>query len=154
MEDLSRRSISGTRTVGRVSRVSSSSSIHGPRTDNLPYSVRVPWRTYARSISKIVLQLTHPLPQPSPPQGSLTLVDTLPVRPPSPSPSQHVLTPSLSADAISYDWSKGHNGNVPNHPNSVMIHTCTVRSLLPCVRRDTNAMESIQEDEVKKRPKK
>ncbi|SGY32640.1 BQ5605_C002g01391 [Microbotryum silenes-dioicae] len=61
------------------------------------------------------------------------------------------------AYAISYDWSKGHNGNgelsnsgtsisqnfvhdlgrkvLPNHPNKVCIHTCT-------------------EEEVKKRPKK
>lgn len=43
-------------------------------------------------------------------------------------------TGQFMAYAVSYDWSKGHGGNV-NVPNKVMIHVC-------------------QEDEVKRRPKK
>ncbi|EJT98300.1 WD40 repeat-like protein [Dacryopinax primogenitus] len=39
------------------------------------------------------------------------------------------------AYAISYDWSKGHTGNVTGHPNKIMLHP-------------------VKEDEVKKRPPK
>ncbi|KZO99275.1 WD40 repeat-like protein [Calocera viscosa TUFC12733] len=39
------------------------------------------------------------------------------------------------AYAISYDWSKGHVGNVAGHPNKIMLHP-------------------VKEDEVKKRPPK
>ncbi|KAI5480868.1 mRNA export factor [Pseudohyphozyma bogoriensis] len=39
------------------------------------------------------------------------------------------------AYACSYSWSRGHGGNVPTHPNRVMIHTCL-------------------EEEVRRRPKK
>ncbi|KAG8724490.1 hypothetical protein FRC09_018092 [Ceratobasidium sp. 395] len=42
---------------------------------------------------------------------------------------------SLFAYAVSYDWSKGHTGMTPDHPNKVMIHL-------------------IKDDEVKRRPKK
>ncbi|KAM0747343.1 Poly(A)+ RNA export protein [Meredithblackwellia eburnea MCA 4105] len=28
------------------------------------------------------------------------------------------------AYAVSYEWSKGHNGNLPSLPNKVMVHTC------------------------------
>jgi mRNA export factor len=44
-------------------------------------------------------------------------------------------TGTIFAYAISYDWSKGHTGMVPNHPNKVMLH-------------------ATKEDEIKKRPTK
>lgn len=44
-------------------------------------------------------------------------------------------TGSIFAYAVSYDWSKGHSGMTPGHPNKVMLHAC-------------------KEDEVKKRPPK
>lgn len=40
---------------------------------------------------------------------------------------------SIFAYAISYDWSKGHSGMTPGHPNKLMLHAC-------------------KDDEVKKRP--
>jgi len=40
---------------------------------------------------------------------------------------------TIFAYAVSYDWSKGHSGNTPNHPNKVMLHP-------------------IKEDEAKPRP--
>lgn len=40
---------------------------------------------------------------------------------------------SIFAYAVSYDWSKGHSGMTPGHPNKIMLHAC-------------------KEDEVKKRP--
>jgi len=43
-------------------------------------------------------------------------------------------TGTIYAYAVSYDWSKGHVGMVPNHPNKVMLH-------------------AVKEDEVKKRPR-
>ncbi|TFK45800.1 WD40 repeat-like protein [Heliocybe sulcata] len=39
---------------------------------------------------------------------------------------------SIFAYAVSYDWSKGHSGMTPGHPNKIMLHAC-------------------KEDEVKKR---
>ncbi|KAJ7844365.1 WD40-repeat-containing domain protein [Mycena olivaceomarginata] len=42
---------------------------------------------------------------------------------------------SIFAYAVSYDWSKGHSGMTPGHPNKIMLHAC-------------------KEDEVKKRPRK
>ncbi|KAG5220136.1 WD40-repeat-containing domain protein [Salix suchowensis] len=42
---------------------------------------------------------------------------------------------SIFAYAISYDWSKGHSGMTPGHPNKIMLHAC-------------------KDDEVKKRQKK
>jgi len=42
---------------------------------------------------------------------------------------------SAFAYAISYDWSKGHSGNVSGHPNKIMLHP-------------------VKEEEVKKRPPK
>jgi len=42
---------------------------------------------------------------------------------------------SIFAYAISYDWSKGHSGNTPGHPNKIMLHP-------------------VKEDEVKKRAQK
>ncbi|KAI6038799.1 WD40-repeat-containing domain protein [Pisolithus marmoratus] len=42
---------------------------------------------------------------------------------------------TIFAYAISYDWSKGHSGMTPGHPNKLMLHAC-------------------KEDEVKRRPKK
>jgi mRNA export factor len=42
---------------------------------------------------------------------------------------------SIFAYAISYDWSKGHSGMTPGHPNKVMLHAC-------------------KDDETKKRPRK
>jgi mRNA export factor len=42
---------------------------------------------------------------------------------------------SIFAYAVSYDWSKGHSGMTPGHPNKLMLHAC-------------------KEDEVKKRPRK
>jgi len=44
-------------------------------------------------------------------------------------------TGQIFAYAISYDWSKGHSGAVPNHPNKVMLH-------------------SLKDEEIKKKPKK
>jgi len=44
-------------------------------------------------------------------------------------------TGSIFAYAMSYDWSKGHSGMTPNHPNKIMLHAC-------------------KEDEVKKRARK
>ncbi|KAI3613757.1 poly + rna export protein [Moniliophthora roreri] len=44
-------------------------------------------------------------------------------------------TGSIFAYAISYDWSKGHSGMTPGHPNKLMLHAC-------------------KEEEVKKRPRK
>jgi len=44
-------------------------------------------------------------------------------------------TGSIFAYAISYDWSKGHSGMTPGHPNKIMLHAC-------------------KDDEVKKRPAK
>ncbi|KAK7454441.1 RNA export factor gle2 [Stygiomarasmius scandens] len=44
-------------------------------------------------------------------------------------------TGNIFAYAISYDWSKGHSGMTPGHPNKLMLHAC-------------------KEDEVKKRPRK
>lgn len=41
-------------------------------------------------------------------------------------------TGTMLAYAISYDWSKGHTGMAPGHPNRLMLHSC-------------------QDDEVKKR---
>jgi mRNA export factor len=40
---------------------------------------------------------------------------------------------SIFAYAVSYDWSKGHTGMTPGHPNKIMLHAC-------------------KEEEVKKRP--
>jgi len=42
---------------------------------------------------------------------------------------------TIFAYAVSYDWSKGHSGMTPGHPNKLMLHAC-------------------KEDEVKRRPKK
>jgi mRNA export factor len=42
---------------------------------------------------------------------------------------------NIFAYAISYDWSKGHSGMTPGHPNKIMLHAC-------------------KEEEVKKRPPK
>ncbi|KAF8583582.1 Poly(A)+ RNA export protein [Ramaria rubella] len=44
-------------------------------------------------------------------------------------------TGTIFSYAISYDWSKGYTGNVPGHPNKIMLHAC-------------------KDDEVKKKPKK
>ncbi|KAI5119654.1 hypothetical protein M0805_007745 [Coniferiporia weirii] len=33
-------------------------------------------------------------------------------------------TGSIFAYAVSYDWSKGHSGMTPNHPNKIMLHAC------------------------------
>ncbi|KAJ3866653.1 WD40-repeat-containing domain protein [Lentinula novae-zelandiae] len=44
-------------------------------------------------------------------------------------------TGSIFAYAVSYDWSKGHSGMTPGHPNKLMLHAC-------------------KDDEVKKRPRK
>ncbi|KAL0567659.1 RNA export factor gle2 [Marasmius crinis-equi] len=44
-------------------------------------------------------------------------------------------TGSIFAYAVSYDWSKGHSGMTPGHPNKLMLHAC-------------------KEEEVKKRPRK
>ncbi|TFK75097.1 WD40 repeat-like protein [Pluteus cervinus] len=44
-------------------------------------------------------------------------------------------TGSIFAYAVSYDWSKGHSGMTPGHPNKIMLHAC-------------------KEDEVRKRPRK
>lgn len=41
-------------------------------------------------------------------------------------------TGNIFAYAVSYDWSKGHSGMTPSHPNKIMLHAC-------------------KEDEVKKR---
>ncbi|KAI0249139.1 Poly(A)+ RNA export protein [Lactifluus subvellereus] len=42
---------------------------------------------------------------------------------------------TIFAYAISYDWSKGHSGNTPGHPNKIMLHP-------------------VKDDEVKKRSQK
>ncbi|KAF7330392.1 Poly + rna export protein [Mycena venus] len=42
---------------------------------------------------------------------------------------------TIFAYAVSYDWSKGHSGMTPGHPNKLMLHAC-------------------KDDEVKKRPRK
>lgn len=42
---------------------------------------------------------------------------------------------TIFAYAVSYDWSKGHSGMTPGHPNKLMLHAC-------------------KEEEVKRRPKK
>ncbi|TDL20802.1 WD40 repeat-like protein [Rickenella mellea] len=42
---------------------------------------------------------------------------------------------NIFAYAVSYDWSKGHTGMTPNHPNKIMLHAC-------------------KDEEVKKRPNK
>jgi mRNA export factor len=42
---------------------------------------------------------------------------------------------TIFAYAISYDWSKGHSGNTPGHPNKIMLHP-------------------VKDDEVKKRAQK
>ncbi|KAF8896566.1 WD40-repeat-containing domain protein [Infundibulicybe gibba] len=42
---------------------------------------------------------------------------------------------SIFAYAVSYDWSKGHSGMTPTHPNKLMLHAC-------------------KEEEVRKRPRK
>ena len=42
---------------------------------------------------------------------------------------------TIFAYAVSYDWSKGHSGMTPGHPNKLMLHAC-------------------KEEEVKKRPAK
>ncbi|KAG6333212.1 hypothetical protein ID866_5881 [Astraeus odoratus] len=42
---------------------------------------------------------------------------------------------TIFAYAISYDWSKGHSGMTPGHPNKLMLHAC-------------------KDEEVKRRPKK
>lgn len=33
-------------------------------------------------------------------------------------------TGSIFAYAVSYDWSKGHSGMTPGHPNKLMLHAC------------------------------
>ena len=42
---------------------------------------------------------------------------------------------TIFAYAVSYDWSKGHSGMTPNHPNKIMLHAC-------------------KDDEVKRKPPK
>ena len=42
---------------------------------------------------------------------------------------------NIFAYAVSYDWSKGHSGMTPGHPNKIMLHAC-------------------KDEEVKKRPPK
>ncbi|KAJ7219980.1 WD40-repeat-containing domain protein [Mycena pura] len=42
---------------------------------------------------------------------------------------------NIFAYAVSYDWSKGHSGMTPGHPNKLMLHAC-------------------KDEEVKKRPRK
>ncbi|KAG5654263.1 hypothetical protein H0H81_005506 [Sphagnurus paluster] len=42
---------------------------------------------------------------------------------------------SIFAYAVSYDWSKGHSGMTPGHPNKLMLHAC-------------------KDEEVRKRPRK
>lgn len=44
-------------------------------------------------------------------------------------------TGAIFAYSVSYDWSKGHSGNTPGHPNKLMLHAC-------------------KDEEVKKRPRK
>ncbi|KAH9029831.1 Poly(A)+ RNA export protein [Lactarius pseudohatsudake] len=44
-------------------------------------------------------------------------------------------TGTIFAYAVSYDWSKGHSGNTPGHPNKIMLH-------------------AVKDDEVKKRSQK
>ncbi|PSR88998.1 hypothetical protein PHLCEN_2v4960 [Hermanssonia centrifuga] len=34
-------------------------------------------------------------------------------------------TGSILAYAVSYDWSKGHQGMTPGYPNKIMLHACT-----------------------------
>ena len=33
-------------------------------------------------------------------------------------------TGTIFAYAVSYDWSKGHSGMTPGHPNKLMLHAC------------------------------
>ena len=42
---------------------------------------------------------------------------------------------TIFAYAVSYDWSKGHSGMTPGHPNKLMLHAC-------------------KDDEVKRKPQK
>lgn len=42
---------------------------------------------------------------------------------------------TIFAYAVSYDWSKGHTGMTPGHPNQIMLHAC-------------------KDDEVKRKPPK
>ncbi|KAI0087307.1 Poly(A)+ RNA export protein [Irpex rosettiformis] len=44
-------------------------------------------------------------------------------------------TGTIFAYAVSYDWSKGHSGMTPGHPNKIMLHAC-------------------KDDEVKRKPPK
>ncbi|CAL1716809.1 unnamed protein product [Somion occarium] len=44
-------------------------------------------------------------------------------------------TGAIFAYAVSYDWSKGHSGMTPGHPNKIMLHAC-------------------KDDEVKRKPPK
>jgi len=53
---------------------------------------------------------------------------------PSPTVSMS-FTGTIFAYAVAYDWSKGHEGNVPSQRNKVLLHGC-------------------KEDEVRKRPPK
>ena len=44
-------------------------------------------------------------------------------------------TGTIFAYAVSYDWSKGHTGMTPQHPNKILLHAC-------------------KDDEVKRKPPK
>ena len=65
----------------------------------------------------------------------MTIVTAFDPRPGPVSSSAFSRTGSIFAYAVSYDWSKGHSGNTPGHPNKLMLHP-------------------VKEDEVKKRTQK
>jgi mRNA export factor len=68
-------------------------------------------------------------------KDSRTRLKTFDPRPGPVSSSAFSRNGSIFAYAVSYDWSKGHSGNTPGHPNKLMLHP-------------------VKEDEVKKRTQK
>ena len=59
----------------------------------------------------------------------------------------------IMAYAVSYDWSHGYKGNVPGHPNKIMLHALTVGRSAD-VRYDlVERCYVFQNEEIKKRPK-
>ncbi|KAI0291900.1 Poly(A)+ RNA export protein [Multifurca ochricompacta] len=70
-------------------------------------------------------------------KDSRTRLKSIYLRPMSRSGSSSAFNRSgtIFAYTVSYDWSKGHSGNTPGHPNKIMLH-------------------AIKDDEVKKRAQK
>ena len=91
--------------------------------------------THANPFSSPLLHFFHTLPAhtlPGPPRPFfspylLSFVFAFVAFEPAPGPvpcTSFNRTGTIFAYAVSYDWSKGHSGMTPGHPNKLMLHAC------------------------------